>query len=105
MVLLGGRFQVRVSGWSSWEETGEAVAGWGDTITFGATKWARDQLGDENVDTCSGAYQSGSTRLLTGSTGKVEGKCSYSAYGTTTCEDSATTHSATTGSSPVRKRG
>jgi RHS repeat-associated protein len=28
---------------------------------------------------------------LTGSTGTVEGKCSYSAYGTPTCEGSATT--------------
>jgi RHS repeat-associated protein len=35
--------------------------------------------------------QAGSTRLLTGSTGKVEGKCSYSAYGTPTCEGTATT--------------
>lgn len=35
--------------------------------------------------------QAGSTRLITGSTGKVEGKCSYSAYGTPTCEGSATT--------------
>jgi hypothetical protein len=35
--------------------------------------------------------QQGSTRLLTGSTGKVEGECSYSAYGTPTCEGTATT--------------
>jgi RHS repeat-associated protein len=35
--------------------------------------------------------QQGSTRLLTGSTGKAEGKCSYSPYGTPTCEGSATT--------------
>ena len=35
--------------------------------------------------------QAGSTRLITGSTGKVEGKCSYSAYGTPTCEGTATT--------------
>jgi RHS repeat-associated protein len=35
--------------------------------------------------------QQGSTRLLTGSTGKVEGKCSYSPYGTPSCEGSATT--------------
>ncbi|HTD10162.1 MAG TPA: RHS repeat-associated core domain-containing protein [Solirubrobacteraceae bacterium] len=35
--------------------------------------------------------QQGSTRLLTGSTGKVEGECSYSAYGTPTCEGAATT--------------
>lgn len=38
---------------------GEAIAGWGDTITFGGTKWVREQIGDENVDTCSGAYQAG----------------------------------------------
>lgn len=35
--------------------------------------------------------QQGSTRLITGSTGTVEGKCSYSAYGTPTCEGTATT--------------
>jgi RHS repeat-associated protein len=35
--------------------------------------------------------QAGSPRLLTGSTGKVEGKCTYSAYGTPTCEGTATT--------------
>jgi RHS repeat-associated protein len=35
--------------------------------------------------------QQGSTRLLTGSTGKAEGKCSYGAYGTPTCEGTATT--------------
>jgi RHS repeat-associated protein len=40
-------------------EAAEAVAGWGDKLTFGATKWAREQLGDENVNTCSGAYQAG----------------------------------------------
>jgi RHS repeat-associated protein len=35
--------------------------------------------------------QQGSTRLITGSTGKVEGKCSYAAYGTPTCEGTSTT--------------
>jgi RHS repeat-associated protein len=35
--------------------------------------------------------QAGSTRLITGSAGTVEGKCSYGAYGTPTCEGSATT--------------
>src|ERR1700691_2687864 len=50
----------------------------------------------EQINNSSGAVlylhhdQQGSTRLLTGSTGKVEGKCSYSAYGTPTCEGSAT---------------
>jgi RHS repeat-associated protein len=51
----------------SWEEAGEAVAGWGDTITFGLTKKIREGIGDENVDTCSGAYQSGGVAgLVTG---------------------------------------
>ncbi len=40
-------------------EAAEAVAGWGDKVTLGATKWAREQLGDENVNTCSAAYQTG----------------------------------------------
>jgi RHS repeat-associated protein len=35
--------------------------------------------------------QAGSTRLLTGSTGTVTGKCTYSAYGTLTCEGTTTT--------------
>jgi RHS repeat-associated protein len=34
--------------------------------------------------------QQGSTRLLTGSTGTVEGKCSYAAYGAPTCEGTTT---------------
>jgi RHS repeat-associated protein len=49
-----------ISGTPSWEELGEGVAGWGDTLTFGATNWVREELGINNVDTCSGAYQSGS---------------------------------------------
>ncbi len=43
----------------SWEEAAEGIAGWGDKLTFGATKWAREQLGDENVNTCSAAYEAG----------------------------------------------
>ncbi len=35
--------------------------------------------------------QQGSTRLITGSAGTVEGKCTYGAYGTPTCEGAATT--------------
>ena len=35
--------------------------------------------------------QQGSTRLLTGSTGTVTGKCTYAAYGTPTCEGASTT--------------
>jgi RHS repeat-associated protein len=36
-----------IPGTPSWEEVGEGIAGWGDTITFGATKWVRGQIGDE----------------------------------------------------------
>jgi RHS repeat-associated protein len=35
--------------------------------------------------------QQGSTRLLTGSAGTVTGKCTYGAYGTSTCEGATTT--------------
>jgi RHS repeat-associated protein len=35
--------------------------------------------------------QAGSTRLLTGSTGTVTGKCTYGPYGTPTCEGTTTT--------------
>jgi RHS repeat-associated protein len=35
--------------------------------------------------------QQGSTRLLTGSTGTVTGKCTYGAYGAPTCEGTTTT--------------
>jgi len=35
--------------------------------------------------------QAGSTRLLTGSAGTVTGKCTYTAYGTPTCEGTTTT--------------
>jgi RHS repeat-associated protein len=56
-----------IPGTPSWEEVGEGIAGWGDTITFGGTKWVREQIGDENVDTCSGAYQGGGVAgLVTG---------------------------------------
>jgi RHS repeat-associated protein len=50
----------------------------------------------EQINNTSGAVtylhhdQQGSTRLLTGSTGTVTGRCTYSAYGTPTCEGEGT---------------
>lgn len=41
------------------EEVGQGIAGWGDTLTLGATKWTREELGINNVNTCSTAYQAG----------------------------------------------
>ncbi len=43
----------------SWEEVGEGIAGWGDTLTLGATNWVREELGNNNINTCSGAYEAG----------------------------------------------
>jgi RHS repeat-associated protein len=56
-----------------------------------------NQLPIEQINNTTGTVQylhhdqAGSTRLLTGSTGTVTGKCTYSAYGTPTCEGSSTT--------------
>jgi RHS repeat-associated protein len=51
----------------------------------------------EQINTTTGTItylhhdQAGSTRLLTGSTGTVTGKCTYGAYGAPTCEGTTTT--------------
>ena len=56
-----------------------------------------DQTAFEQINNTTGTVtylhhdQAGSTRLLTGSTGTVTGKCTYSAYGTSTCEGTTTT--------------
>ncbi len=55
------------------------------------------ETGIEQINTSTGTVtylhhdQAGSTRLLTGSTGTVTGKCTYGAYGTPTCEGTSTT--------------
>jgi RHS repeat-associated protein len=55
------------TGLGFFEEVGEGIAGWGDTITFGATNWVREEIGDNNINACSGAYQSGGIAgLVTG---------------------------------------
>ena len=50
------------SGLDFLEEVGEGIAGWGDTITFGATNWVREELSINNINACSGAYQAGGYR-------------------------------------------
>jgi len=41
-------------------DAANASAGFGDTISFGATNWVRDKLGSNSaVDTCSSAYSAG----------------------------------------------
>ena len=41
------------------EEAAESIAGWGDALTFGGTKWVREELGINNINACSTAYQAG----------------------------------------------
>jgi len=48
-----------IPGTPSWEEAGEAITGWGDTLTLGATNWVREELGNNNINPCSTAYQAG----------------------------------------------
>ena len=50
-----------------------------------------EQVSSGGTVTCLHHDQQGSTRLLTGSTGTVTGKCTYGAYGTSTCEGTTTT--------------
>jgi RHS repeat-associated protein len=63
-----------------------------DSFIYGPNNMPIEQI---NNSTGTVTYlhhdQAGSTRLLTGSTGTVTGKCTYSAYGTPTCEGTATT--------------
>jgi len=64
------------------EEVGEGIAGWGDTITFGGTEWVREQLGDNNIDACSGAYEAGGIAgLVTGVLIPGEGEAEIGAEG------------------------
>ena len=42
------------------QDLGDWSAGFGDTITFGGTRWVREQMGTNDVvDTCSGFYTAG----------------------------------------------
>jgi RHS repeat-associated protein len=50
-----------------------------------------EQISSGGIATYLHHDQQGSTRLLTGSTGTVTGKCTYSAYGTPTCEGATST--------------
>jgi RHS repeat-associated protein len=58
---------------------------------YGPSRTTIEQISSGGTVTYLHHGQAGSTRLLTGSMGTVTGKCSYSAYGTPTCEGTATT--------------
>jgi RHS repeat-associated protein len=42
------------------DELGEGIAGWGDAATGGLTRLIREELGINNINSCSTAYQAGS---------------------------------------------
>ncbi|HEV3319322.1 MAG TPA: RHS repeat-associated core domain-containing protein [Solirubrobacteraceae bacterium] len=58
---------------------------------YGPNNLAVEQISSGGTVTYLHHDQQGSTRLLTGSTGTVTGKCTYDAYGTPTCEGTGTT--------------
>jgi RHS repeat-associated protein len=58
---------------------------------YGRSELSIEQISSGGTVTYLHHDQAGSTRLLTGSTGTVTGKCSYSAYGTSTCEGTTST--------------
>ncbi len=58
---------------------------------YGPRQTTIEQISSGGTVTYLHHDQAGSTRLLTGSTGTVTGKCTYSAYGAPTCEGTTTT--------------
>lgn len=58
---------------------------------YGRSSLTIEQISSGGTVTYLHHDQQGSTRLLTGSTGTVTGKCTYSPYGTPTCEGTTTT--------------
>jgi len=61
-----------------------------DSYVYGSNIFTVEQVSSGGTVTYLHHDQQGSTRLLTGSTGAVEGKCSYGAYGSPSCEGAAT---------------
>jgi RHS repeat-associated protein len=62
-----------------------------DSFIYGPGSMPIEQIASGGTVTYLHHDQQGSTRLLTGSTGTVTGKCSYGAYGAPTCEGTTAT--------------
>jgi RHS repeat-associated protein len=62
-----------------------------NSYIYGPSGYPVEQINSKNEPFYLHHDQQGSTRLITGSTGTVGGKCTYGAYGTPTCEGTATT--------------
>ncbi len=95
---IGLRTSQDISGtihYFAWEENDELpllLSDGTNSYIYGPGDLPVEQI---NISTGAITYlhhdQAGSTRLLTGSTGAVTGKCTYGAYGTPTCEGTTTT--------------
>jgi RHS repeat-associated protein len=77
--------------WDMTEELPLILSDTTNSYIYGPDGLPIEQISSGGTVTYLHHDQQGSTRLLTGSTGSVTGKCTYSAYGTPTCEGATTT--------------
>ncbi len=77
--------------WSLAEGIPQLLSDGTNSYIYGPGGVAIEQISSGGTVTYLHHDQQGSTRLLTGSTGTVTGKCTYNAYGTPTCEGTTTT--------------
>jgi RHS repeat-associated protein len=77
--------------WDTSEELPMILSDGTNSYIYGPGDLPIEQISSGGTVTYLHHDQAGSTRLLTGSTGTVTGKCSYSAYGAPTCEGTSTT--------------
>ncbi len=77
--------------WSTADDIPQLLSDGTNSYIYGAEGQPIEQINSSEKALYLHHDRAGSTRLITGSTGTVEGKCTYSAYGTPTCEGTATT--------------
>ncbi len=77
--------------WDTTESVPLILSDGTNSYIYGPDGLPVEQINGSETPTYLHHDQQGSTRLITGSTGTVEGKCSYSAYGTSSCEGTVTT--------------
>ena len=77
--------------WDTAEELPLLLSDGTNSYIYGPGGLPVEQISGGGTTTYLHHDQQGSTRLLTGSTGTVTGKCTYTPYGVPTCEGTATT--------------
>src|SRR6202042_3035658 len=77
--------------WDLAEELPLLLSDGTNSYIYGPSGLPVEQISSGGTTTYLHHDQQGSTRLLTGSTGTVTGKCTYGAYGAPTCEGTTTT--------------